>query len=142
MDDDGKLLQIYETAHKATGLPILHGEFSYTALDSGVPNYRGARSCGTWQPHTRCKPGQPFTLQRERAAAARAQALKIASVPYVVGYHWWRWVDEAPGGRWPRGENSNYGLVRLDNTEYTELVAKLGSANAEAHDRHAGRGPC
>ena len=20
---------------------------------------------------------------------------------------WWRWVDETPGGRWPRGENSN-----------------------------------
>jgi hypothetical protein len=45
-------------------------------------------------------PRGPFILQRDRAAAAEAQSRKIAGVPYLVGYHWWRWVDETPGGRW------------------------------------------
>ena len=34
--DGGELLQMYEQVHNETGLPILHGEFSYTALDSNV----------------------------------------------------------------------------------------------------------
>ena len=39
-------------------------------------------------------------LQRERVAQAKMQTATIAAVPYVVGYHWWRWADETPGGRW------------------------------------------
>ena len=109
---------LFVVVMQATNLPILHGEFSFTALDSGLPNLKGARHCNTasgrgdpyvvgqnvswrdWR-QTGCKPGQPFTLQRERAAAAEAMARRMASVPYLVGYHWWRFVDETPGGRWP-----------------------------------------
>ena len=101
------------------------------------PNFRGARSCGQQHPdagQTNCRPGQPFVLQRDRASAAEAQSRKIASVPYLVGYHWWRWVDEAAGGRWPRAENSNYGLVRLDNTRYLDLTDALTRANEAAAD--------
>ena len=63
----------------------------------------------------------------------------MAAVPYLVGYHWWRWADESAGGRWPRGEN-NYGLVRLDNSEYSELTAAMRDANAAAPALHAGSG--
>ena len=123
------LLEEYETVHNQTGLPIIHGEFSYTAMDSGVPNLRGARSCPT-PPH--CIPNHPFVLQRDRAAQARIQVATISKVPYVIGYHWWRWVDETPGGRWPRGENSNYGLVRINNEAYAELTAAFTEANRAA----------
>jgi hypothetical protein len=78
-DDRGTLLAMYEQVHNVTGLPILHGEFSYTAIDSGVPNLRGARSCsaptgdssggspGAAVPGTlptSCRPGSPYILQR------------------------------------------------------------------------------
>ena len=122
--------------------PIIHGEFAYTAIDSGVPNLRGARSCPDPSNPSGCRPGRPYTLQTQRAAAAEAQAAKIAAVPYVVGYHWWRWVDESPGGRWPRGENSNYGLVRLDNRAYPELTEAFTRANVAApgiHEKHGAR---
>ena len=136
VDDGGELLAQYADVHNKSGLPILHGEFAYTALDSNVPNLKGARSCSTDAGQARCKPGRPYVLQRERAAAAEAQARKIAAVPYVVGYHWWRWVDEAAGGRWPRAENSNYGLVRLSNEAYPELTHAFTSVNAEAAAIH------
>ena len=74
VDDNGHLLSLYEQVHNITGLPILHGEYSYTAMDSGVPNLRGARSCGggvapAYAPQVDCAPGHPFTLQRDRAAS-------------------------------------------------------------------------
>ena len=47
------------------------------------------------------------------------------------------WVDETAGGRWPRGENSNYGLVRLDNSAYSDLTAAMTRANAAAPELHA-----
>lgn len=128
------LLREYETVHNITGLPILHGEFSFTAIDSGVPNLKGARSCPN-PPH--CQPNHPFVLQKERAEQAKMQVETIANIPYLVGYHWWRWVDETPGGRWPRGENSNYGLVRVDHQPYVELTATFTSANAGATVAHA-----
>jgi hypothetical protein len=138
VDDDGELLQMYAQVHNVTGLPILHGEYSYTAVDSGVPNLRGARSCGANDAggQVGCRPGQPYVLQRDRAAAAEAQSRKIAAVPYLVGYHWWRWVDETAGGRWPRGENSNYGLVRVDNEAYPALTAAMTRANTAAPTLH------
>ena len=192
--------------HNITGLPIIHGEFAYTAIDSGVPNLRGARSCaaqsgsssggspGAAEPGTLptgCRPGSPYTLQRERAAAAETEARKIIAVPYLVGcgqpsppshativpllrrsffrfekvscfflllltctgalllhrvrarpigacrYHWWRWADESPGGRWPRGENSNYGLVRINNEAYPEITQAFSRVNADAPKIHA-----
>eukprot|EP01052_Picozoa_sp_SAG31_P036284 SAG31_NODE_4504_length_3181_cov_1.851720_2_plen_510_part_00 len=127
------LLQEYELVHNITGLPILHGEFSYTAIDSGVPNLRGARSCPT---PPQCVLNHPFVLQRDRAAQARKQVMAIAAVPYLVGYHWWRWVDETPGGRWPRGENSNYGLVRISNEAYSELTSAFTECNGNATSIH------
>ena len=124
----------HSKVHNVTGLPIIHGEFSYTAIDSGVPNLRGARSCPN---PPNCEKNHPFVLQKDRASQAKMQVATIAAVPYVVGYHWWRWVDETPGGRWPRGENSNYGLVRVDNEAYPELTEAFTEANAAATIAHA-----
>ena len=45
------LLEEYALVHNTTGLPIIHGEFSYTAIDSGLPNLRGARP--SFPPSTR-----------------------------------------------------------------------------------------
>ena len=140
VEDGGELLRMYEEVHSVTGLPILHGEYSYTAVDSGVPNLLGARSIGQCSGPCKLKPGHPYLLQRDRAAAAEAQSRKMAGVPYLVGYHWWRWVDETAGGRWPRGENSNYGLVRIDNSAYAELTAAMTRANAAAPELHAASG--
>ena len=39
------LLALYNTTHAASGgKPLLHGEFSFTSVDSGVPNFKGAQA--------------------------------------------------------------------------------------------------
>lgn len=75
------LLDEYHMVHNATGLPIIHGEFSFTAWDSGVPNMRGARSCSS---PPDCKPNRPFTLQRDRAAQATKQVIIIISSKFFI----------------------------------------------------------
>jgi len=90
-------LSYLDQVHQATGLPVYMGEFSFTASDSQLPNTVGARA------------NEPYTTQSERAAAFLRYTLSLISRPYVIGYHWWQFVDEPATGRWPDGEDSNYG---------------------------------
>lgn len=117
-----------EQAHIATGKPIVNGEFSFTALDSNMPNTHGARA------------GHPELTQTDRARKFTAYATLLLSKPWAIGFGWWNWVDEPSTGRWPDGENSNYGVVNLADDVYTELGAAF-SAFAEGADAlHASGG--
>eukprot|EP00118_Oscarella_pearsei_P027022 m.310668 g.310668 ORF g.310668 m.310668 type:complete len:600 (+) comp53629_c0_seq1:60-1859(+) len=111
--------------HQITGKPVIVGEFSFTASDSNLPNSKGARS------------NHPYLNQTERAAAFHKFATLLASQPHVVGYHWWQWADEPATGRWPDGEDSNYGLVHIDDDEYDLLTAEMTKTNAFIQDIHA-----
>jgi agarase len=62
------------------------------------------------------------------------------SIPGAVGYHWFEWVDEPKEGRFD-GEDSNYGLVNINDKPYEDFVnaAKAtNTAGVEVH-RHAAR---
>jgi len=50
-------------------------------------------------------------------------------MPQCVGYHWFEWCDEPREGRFD-GENSNYGLVRIDDTPWEVLTQRFTSLNA------------
>ena len=134
----GDLYQI----HQFTGKPVIVGEFSFTALDSNLPNTRGARA------------NHPYVNQTERAAAFSAYAKMLADQHYVVGYHWWQWADEPATGRWPDGEDSNCkficylynfltcsflsdGLVHIDDDDYDVLTTEMTKTNALVQKIHA-----
>lgn len=92
-----------------SGRPIMLTEWSFPAFDSGLPCLRGV--------------GKRFDTQAERAWASALYARSVLSCPWVVGYDYFMWVDMPAKGisyRFP--EDSNYGLVREDGREYSELT--------------------
>jgi len=104
-----------------TGRPVLIGEFAFRALDSGLPNTRGA--------------GPKVPNQLARAKAYTDYVNWLMSVPEAVGYHWFEWVDEPKEGRFD-GEDSNYGLVNINDKPYEVFVAAVTATNKDAIEVH------
>jgi agarase len=115
-----------QTVFKATGRPVMVTEFAFRAENSGLPNTRGA--------------GPKVPDQAARAKAYADYVTRLESLPEAVGYHWFEWVDEPKEGRFD-GENSNYGLVDIQDRPYQEFIATVKKANAEALEihQHAGK---
>jgi hypothetical protein len=120
LPDIAKMQAIYA----ATGKPMVLGEFSFTASDSNMPNTHGARA------------GRPEVTQTARALKYALYASALIEQPFILGYGWWNFVDEPATGRWPDGENSNYGLRTLADDPYsilTQTMLRVHAAAAEAH---------
>ncbi len=99
--------------------PLLITEWSFPALDSGLPCLHGA--------------GQRFHTQAERARASELFARTVLSLPFVIGYNYFMWVDEPALGistNFP--EDSNYGLVNEDDQPYEMLTAMFTRLHREA----------
>lgn len=113
---------------EASRAPVLIGEFAFRARDSGLPNTRGA--------------GPVVETQADRAAAFARYVEHLLSSPEAVGYHWFEHQDEPAEGRFD-GEDSNYGLVDLQDRPYPALVERMTEVNqrAEALAREAGKRP-
>ena len=89
--------------------PMLVTEWSFPALDSGLPCTGGA--------------GQRFRTQRERTQATELFARTMLSLPFFVGYDYFMWVDEPAAGisdAFP--EDSNYGLINENGDAYPEIT--------------------
>jgi agarase len=96
--------------------PMMVTEWSFPALDSGLPCTKGA--------------GQRFRTQAERAEASNIYARTILSIPFMIGYDYFMWVDEpALGISTPFPENSNYGIINEDGAPYPLLVKALSTIN-------------
>ena len=119
--DPASALAIYETCSK----PLLIGEFSFRATDSGLPNTRGASPV--------------VATQAERAAAYRGYVTTALGHPRVVGAHWFEHADQPAEGRFD-GENSNYGTVTIDDHVYAELTAAMTAVSSVADALHAAAG--
>ncbi len=117
-------VDVLRWVHSVTGKPVMVTEFSYKAMDSGLPNTKGA--------------GQPVRDQRERSYYAARYALRAVELPFVVGYHWFQYMDQPAQGRFD-GENSNYGLVRIDDEPWELLTRTFTFVNVRAEEVHAGR---
>ncbi len=119
-------VEALERAFELSGRPLMVTEFSFKAMDSGLPNTKGA--------------GQPVHTQRERAYLAARFVLKIVELPYVVGYHWFQYSDQPAEGRFD-GENSNFGLVNIRDEPWdllTRVFAKVNRWVENVHGRGAG----
>jgi hypothetical protein len=91
--------------------PMLITEWSFPALDAGLPSRNGA--------------GQRFRTQEGRTAATKLFAETMLSMPFLLGYDYFMWVDEpALGISTAFPEDSNYGLVNEDCVPYP-LITKM-----------------
>ncbi len=103
--------------HALVDLPMMITEFSFRADGSAPPN--------TYPPIY-----PTYADQAERADAFAAYARLHQSKSWIVGYHWFRWVDEPVDGRFD-GEDSNFGLVGEDDTVYQTLTERMARVNRE-----------
>ncbi|MBU3005375.1 agarase [Paraglaciecola arctica] len=90
-----------------TDLPVVVGEFHIgTATDSGMFN-----------------PGIVHAAnQTDRARMYKNYMQSILDKPYMVGAHWFQYVDEPISGRAFDGENANIGFVTTTDIPYPELI--------------------
>ena len=108
--DSERLSETFERLHKLTRRPLLVTEWSFPALDTGRPCSHGA--------------GQRFRTQSLRAQASELFAKTLLSLPYVLGYDYFMWVDQPAAGlsdAFP--EDCNYGLLSEEGVPYRELTA-------------------
>jgi len=107
--------------HRLTGRPVMLTEFSFKAMDSGLPNTRGA--------------GRPVATQKDRADGFTRYVHGLIALPFMIGYHWFEHADEPKEGRFD-GENSNYGLVTIEDRPWDILVRRMTQVNAGLEARH------
>ncbi len=98
-------------------------EFSFKAMDSGLPNTRGA--------------AKPVATQEDRAKGFAGYVGALAALPGCVGYHWFQYRDQPKEGRRLDGENSNYGVVKIDGSPWETLTTRMKQVNAELEALHA-----
>ncbi|MBS7612797.1 beta-galactosidase [Candidatus Bathyarchaeota archaeon] len=111
----------FKRIHSITGLPIMITEFSFKAIDSGLPNTRGA--------------SVPVKTQFERAKYYEEFVEAIMKQPFIVGYHWFQYFDQPYEGRFD-GENSNYGLVTIRDEPWEVLTQKMAAVNLNVEVLH------
>jgi agarase len=70
-----------------------------------------------------------------RAEAFRDYVTRLATLPEVVGYHWFQWSDQPKEGRFD-GEDSNYGLVNISDEPYASFVEAVKQVNSEVIELH------
>ena len=98
--------------------PMLITEWSFPALDAGVPSVHGA--------------GQRFRTQDGRTQATELFAKTMLSLPFLLGYDYFMWVDEpALGISTPFPEDSNYGLINEDSVPYPQITEMFTALHKE-----------
>ncbi len=105
-----RVAEAFAERHAIVKRPMLITEWSFPALDSGLPCTGGA--------------GQRFRTQKERTAATELFAKTMLSLPFLVGYDYFMWVDEPAAGisdAFP--EDSNYGLVNEQGKPYPDITS-------------------
>jgi agarase len=117
LSHDRALRSIASVVHK----PLLVMEYSFRAADAGVPN--------SYPPIFPVYPDQAA-----RAAAADTYLRSLYAAPWIVGDHWFEYVDEPAGGRFDT-EDSNFGLVSSADRPWSTLVTTLAARHAREPDR-------
>jgi hypothetical protein len=109
--------------HALTGRPLLVTEWSFPALDAGLPCRTGA--------------GMRVDDQDMRAYCVRRMQSLLARLPYVVGSSIFMWQDDPAGGAvGPYPEDCNYGLVDVDDHPYEQVTQAFREINGRYGDLH------
>lgn len=114
--------------YQKTGRPLMITEWSFPALDAGLPCKHGA--------------GQRVPTQTERAFAFTAFQRLLFTTPFIVGSNYFMWADEPELGvssTFP--EDSNYGLVDVNDHPYPLLTKAAAKLNPLVYDFHGRKSP-
>ncbi len=107
--------EIYRMAHEKTGLPVIVGEWSVPAADSGL---YGKPDKLDWSFN------ELLPTQSERALQAARVTIDFFNMPFVVGSHWFIWKDIVNEQR-----EANRGLFRHDDRPWQEVAAALAATH-------------
>lgn len=111
---ENNLIHYYEITKK----PVLISETSFKAMDSGLPNSKGA--------------SLPLISQAQRAKYFARYYKFYAKTSYIIGYHWYCYMDEPATGRFD-GENSNFGIVNEKDEPWAVLTDKMKELNLSVY---------
>eukprot|EP00658_Telonema_sp_P-2_P037184 TRINITY_DN26769_c0_g1_i2.p1 TRINITY_DN26769_c0_g1~~TRINITY_DN26769_c0_g1_i2.p1 ORF type:complete len:374 (+),score=89.04 TRINITY_DN26769_c0_g1_i2:285-1406(+) len=113
-----------EEIHSLSGKPVLITEFGFKAMENNSSDHNDHGSAG-----------MPVISQQQRATLLREWLVSLLSCKAAVGYHWWKWVDDA--GDLPKShEVGNFGLVDIADNTYTGVVDTFTEANRNAMQWH------
>ena len=119
LDEVFQLGEYYAVVRK----PMIITEWSFPALDSGLPCKHGA--------------GMRVDTQEQKAACYRIFANTMAGLPFMIGYHYFMWADQpAQGISRAFPEDSNYGLVNEKDEPYEVFTRTVADVNRRAPERH------
>lgn len=108
--------------------PMMITEWSFPAYDSGLPCEHGA--------------GQRVATQAEKARCYEIYQTALMQFPFMVGSNYFMWVDEpALGISSTFPEDSNYGLVDVNDDPWVELTQMATRVNARVYEIHSGKTP-
>ncbi|MDR3688176.1 MAG: hypothetical protein P4L46_02270 [Fimbriimonas sp.] len=126
--NDGSIAPFFlRTLNSITKKPAIVTEFYLAATE----NRSGNKNSGSAFP--------VVETQQERAAAYTKYVRALASLPYVVGAHWFQFTDEPAHGRGD-GEDFDFGFLDVEGRPYDEMVRAsesldLSKLRSEAKDR-------
>ena len=115
------LVEHLKRCYELSGRPLMITEWSFPALDSGLPCKHGA--------------GMRVDTQEQKARCFEIYQTTFFSLPFVVGSDYFMWVDEpALGISSTFPEDSNYGLVNEKDEPYWEFVNVVKRINRRVYE--------
>jgi hypothetical protein len=108
-------------AARASGRPVLIGEFHFGAADRGLPS-GGLRTVRS---------------QADRGRAYQHFVEQAAALPDVIGTHYFQWNDQPLLGRFD-GENWQIGVVDVCHQPYPEFAEAARATHARLYDVASG----
>ena len=122
------LVEKYREFSDQAQAPLWITEWSFPALDSGLPNKHGA--------------GMRVATQNQKARCYRFFQNTLFALPFMVGSNYFMYIDQpALGISATFPEDSNYGLVDVTDEPWEELTRTAAEVNPQA-PRFITRGPC
>jgi len=117
------LLAFLKERYEKCRRPMMITEWSFPALDAGLPSKHGA--------------GMRVDTQAQKARCFDFYQTFLFSLPFMVGSNYFMWVDEpAEGISRTFPEDSNYGLVNVQGVPYkllTDVCTRLNPRACELH---------
>ena len=113
------------TLYQLSGKPVLIGEWFYRV-------HRTDGASGALPPLF-----PQVETHEEQGAAYHAYTEHMLSLPYVIGYHWFQWMDQPFEGRRAGGENQWIGVVDINDDLRVPLADAMRAVNGTLIERRA-----
>jgi hypothetical protein len=120
-------LHYLSALYAASRKPFIIAEYGFMARENMNPNKTGPMGGA----------GPVLDTQVQRGAAWQDFVNKALSLPFVVGLHHFQYMDQPWAPDDHMKYKTNYGIVSINDTEYTEFVSAMRATNANATAAHA-----